>query len=311
MVAGQSTQMTLEEFQRLFQELSNWGRWGPEDQRGALNYITDEKRRTAAALVKDGVTVSAALPLNTAAAVDNPRPVVHLMVRAGDVGTDAVTAGSADYIAIAPHGLAHTHIDALCHMFFQGQMYNGRPASLVTSQGANANAIDVAQDGIVGRGVLLDIPRLKRLDWLEPGYAISPDDLEKAERAAGLKVESGDILLVNTGRSKRRKALGPWDFAQEAAGLHIDCLPWLHEREVAVMGSDGVSDVKPHGVKDIRDPIHIITIVAMGLHLLDNCDLDALSEACAARNRWEFMLTVAPLRILRGTASPINPIAVF
>src|SRR5262249_5899128 len=158
---------------------------------------------------------------------------VHLMVRAGDV-VDGVTINfTADHLAISPHGTAHSHLDALCHFAWQGQMYNGHKVTQVTSMGARANAITIGQDGIVSRGVLLDIPRLKGAEWLEPNQSITVADLEAAEAAAGLQVESGDILLVRTGRHARRKAQGPWDSRTSLAGLHHETAPWIRERGVA------------------------------------------------------------------------------
>jgi len=218
---------------------------------------------------------------------------------------------SADYFAISPHGIANTHLDALCHVFNQGKMYNGYPSSHVTVQGARNGAIDALRDGIVSRGVLIDVPRVKGREWLEPGEAISPADLEAAEKAGNFQVEEGDVLFVRTGRHARQKAKGPWDaFKDGMAGLGAACLLWLHARKVAALGSDGASDVLPSGYERIL-PIHAVTIVAMGIHLLDNCALDAVAEACAARSRWTFLLVVAPLVLVRGTASPVNPLAIF
>ena len=253
------------------------------------------------------------LPLATRPSPDNPTPVTHLMLQTGAPGETemAPLPYSADYFAISPHGIANTHLDALCHVFNQGKMYNGYSASDVTSEGARNGAIDALKDGIVSRGVLIDVPRLKGREWLEPGEAISPADLEAAEQAGGFRVEEGDVLFVRTGRHALEKAKGPRDsFKEGLAGLGAACLPWLHARKVAALGSDGASDVMPSGYEKIL-PIHAVTIVAMGVHLLDNCALDALAEACATRSRWTFLLAVAPLVLERGTASPVNPLAIF
>jgi kynurenine formamidase len=299
---------TAADIDELFEQVKNWGRWGAEDERGALNFITPDVRRRATALVRDGVGVSCALPLNTEASAQNVNPVMHFMVRAGDLPN---ATGSADYFAIAPHGMAHTHLDALCHIFYKGKMYNGYPQTDVTSAGALRNAITAGEQGIVSRGVLLDIPRAKGLDWLEPGDAIFPADLEAAEQQAGVRVEEGDILLVRTGRHKRAAEAGPWNGRETLAGLHAACLPWLHERRVAVLGCDGVSDVMPSRVQGMRLPIHATIIPSMGVHLIDNAQLEDVAVACTERNQWAFLLTLAPLRLVRGTASPINPIALF
>ncbi len=307
-MSPQPKPMTLDEFHVIFEQVKNWGRWGADDQHGTLNLITPEKRRQAASLVQEGVTVSAALPLATEPGPWNHAPVVHLMVQAGDMEE---AHSSSDYFAIAPHGLFHTHLDALCHYFYRREMYNGRPASMATSRGATVNSIETAQDGIVSRGVLLDIPRLKGIEWLEPREAIYPADLEAAEEAANVRVEEGDILLVRTGRHRRLEHVKDWGLMDGLAGLDVSCGPWLHQRGVAVLGSDGVSDVFPSPLESGRLPVHLLALPAMGMLLVDNCQFEPLGDACAQRERWEFLLTIAPLKLLRGTASPVNPIAVF
>jgi kynurenine formamidase len=301
--------MTREEFERLFAEVSNWGRWGEDDQRGALNLITPETVRAAVALVREGVTVNLSWPLPTVADVENYRPVVHLMTRAGDLPDEPGNPG--DYLAIMPHGYAITHIDALCHYLWNRQSYNGRPASVVTSLGARANAIDAAENGIIARGVLLDVTRTRGVEFLEPGEAVLPEELDAAERAAGLRVGAGDVLLVRTGRAVCKQRRGLWDPREILAGLHASCARWLRQRDVAVLGCDGISDVLPSGIPDVPQPLHVLTLNAMGVHLLDNVQLEAAAESCAARGRWEFLMTFYPLRIARGTASPLNPVAVF
>jgi kynurenine formamidase len=304
---------TESELKGLLEKCSNWGRWGKEDERGALNYITAQKRAAAAKLVQSGEAVSLALPLPTIPAPDNPTPVMHLVQQAGyDSSNMPLLPYSADYFAIAPHGLATTHLDALCHVFHQGKMYNGFDASEVGSQGARKCAIDVTRDGVISRGVLLDIPKLKKVDWLENTQAIAASDLDAAEKDHRLTVGEGDILLIRTGRARRRKAKGGWDaFHEGLAGLDTSCLSWLHERKIAVLGSDGVSDFVPSGYDKLPLPIHVCTLVMMGIHLIDNADLDELSEACARDGRYEFQFVMAPLILSRGTASPVNPLALF
>ena len=297
--------MTAEAVAGLHEQLSNWGRWGPDDQRGALNFITPEVTAAAASTVRSGRTVSCARPLPTQPAIDNPNPVAHHMI-----GT-ATEGYGGDYFAIAPHGYATSHLDALCHIFNDGKIYNGYPVETVTAHGATKLGVHHLKSGIVSRGVLVDVPAIRGVKMLEPGEPIFPEDLEAAESAAGITIMSGDVLLVRTGRWVWRDRQGPWDPHSALAGLDASCLGWIHEREVAVLGCDGVSDVVPSRVADNRLPIHSIAIVAMGVHLLDNLDLDELALACAEERRWEFLLTIAPLILIRGTASPINPIAVF
>jgi kynurenine formamidase len=285
--------------------LSNWGRWGQDDQLGALNLITPEVTAAAAATVRNGRTVSCARALNTLAAADNPSPVAH------HKNSTATEGYGADYFALAPHGYATSHLDALCHIFYDGKIYNGYPIEAVTAHGATKLGIHHLHRGIVTRGVLLDIPARRGIDALEPGEPVFPDDLEAAEEQAGLTVRAGDALLVRTGRWRWRDQHGAWDLSGLAAGLDASCLPWLRARDVATLGSDGISDVIPSRVDAVFMPIHTVAIVAMGIHLMDNLDLDALAWACNEERRWEFLLTVAPLVLRRGTASPVNPIAVF
>lgn len=286
-------------------KLSNWGRWGRDDQLGTLNLVTAAKRVRAADEVRTGRTVSCARPLPTEPGPSNPRPVLHAML-----GT-ATEGHGADYFAVASHGYATSHLDALCHIFHEGRLYNGHPIERVTAHGALELGVHHLRHGIVSRGVLLDAPGARGLPWLEPGTGLLPDDLEAAERMAGVRVEPGDVLLVRTGRWARAAAQGDWAPADGLAGLHAACLPWLHERGVAALGCDGVSDVLPSGVDGARLPIHSVGIVAMGLTLLDNLDLEALAEAAREEGRHTFLIVVAPLVLLRGTASPVNPIAVF
>jgi kynurenine formamidase len=297
--------MRAAEFLSLHRTLSNWGRWGPEDERGTLNLITPEVTAAAVGTVRSGRTISCARPLDTRAAADNVMPATHVML-----GTDAEGMGS-DSVAVAPHGFATTHVDALCHVFHEGRLYNGYDSATVTADGAARLGVHHLRTGIVTRGVLFDAAAGRGVHALEPGEPIYPEDLEQAEYAAGVRVRAGDALLVRTGRWRWRDEHGPWDAARLLAGLHASCLPWLRERDVAVLGGDGVSDVLPSGVEGMPFPIHSVGIVAMGLHLVDNLDLETLAVTCAHERRFEFLLAVAPLVVERGTASPVNPLAVF
>ncbi len=299
-----------------FQEHSNWGRWGAADQLGTINYITSRKRKQGAALVTEGESVTCARILRRETAPDVPNPTLHFMTGSGErwAGVDSeegVLQSSGDFLGVSYHGFSVTHLDSLAHIFWDGKMYNNMSADVVTtSEGATKGSIDLIANGIVTRGVLLDIPRLKGVDWLEPGDPIFPEDLEAAEAACGVRVESGDALLVRTGWLRRRNELGPISAAVRP-GLQALALPWLHQREVAVLGGDGTNDVQPSHYPTVRLPIHQIGIVGMGLWLLDNANLEELAAACQTYNRWEFMLTIGPLRIENGTGSPVNPIALF
>lgn len=305
---------TPKRMRSLFDTVSNWGRWGDDDELGALNLITPAKRLEAAAAVESGITVSCSLPLAVEPAADNPHPALHMMIRGGD---DCVLPGvgletTMDFVGVAFHGMATSHIDALCHVFVDERMYNGFAGSEVKTTGARRGSIMGAADGIVSRGVLLDIPRSTGVDWVEPDHMITIAELEAAESVAGVRVSSGDILLVGTGRDARRAAHGPWNPLEGLAGLHPECIEWLHDRDVAVLGADGVSDGLPGlGIDGWVMPVHQCALVAMGVHLLDNLRLDRLAAACGAAGRWAFQLTVAPLHVEGGTGSPVSPIAVL
>jgi kynurenine formamidase len=302
-----------------FERCSNWGRWGADDELGTLNHLTPESRRRAAALVRHGISVSCSRLIPTARPErDFDWPPLHYMTASGEVWKDTPTPpdtiqAAGDFFGVAFHGFAVTHVDSLCHIFRDGVMYNGRPADLVsTADGATELGVDTVRHGIVGRGVLLDIPALTGRQWLEPGDPVFPDELEAAADRAGVDVGPGDIVLVRFGAMARRHALGASrEVFSRRAGLHASCVPWLFERDVAALGSDGAQDVHPSGYRALRGPLHQVGIVAMGLWLIDNCDLEDLATICAELGRWEFLLSVGPLRIEHGTGSPVNPIATF
>ena len=288
-------------------ELSNWGRWGKDDEMGALNLITPAKRRQAAALVKDGVTVSLAGDVNTAKAEDNFAPYEHVI-------TQAAATGAADRLAVSYHGYAHTHIDGFAHRFFDGKMWNGFSWEEVSKEGgAKKNSIYNLHDGIFTRGILMDIARLKGVDYLEPGTRIYVSDLEAWEKRAGVKVAEGDAVFIRTGRWARRAKLGPWNAATNAAGLDASVIPWLKQRGVALLGSESAQDASPQpaGADIGALPVHDFALIMLGIHLFDNTNLEAVGEAAAQRKRWDFLLTAAPLPVRGGTGSPLNPIAVF
>jgi kynurenine formamidase len=301
-----------------FERCSNWGRWGPDDQLGTMNFLTPDSRRAAAGLVRDGISVSCSRRIPKGYEEDFTMPPLHYMVNSGECFAGEETPPdslqiSTDFIGLEFHGFAVTHLDALAHLFRDGKMYNGLSADRVTtSAGATVHAIDNLRDGVVGRGVLLDIPAQRGVPWLDPSAGVYPEDLEAAEEHAGVRVRTGDILLCRFGTMARRNAEGPSKAVFSARpGLHASCLPWLHQREIAVLGSDSAQDLYPSGYLRLRAPMHQVGIVAMGLWLLDNCDLEPLAEACRRAGRWEFLLAIGPLRITNGTGSPVNPIAVF
>ncbi len=300
---GPDRMVTTDQYELWKTELSNWGRWGRDDEIGALNLVTPAKRLQAVSLVEDGVTVSLAADADTVVAVDNPNPYEHTMLVI-----------ASDRIAVSYHGISHTHLDALAHINANGVFYNGYApdADAVVERGHERNSIHNLKNGIVTRGVLIDIPRLKGVDYLDPGTPIYIEDLEAWEQQTGVRVSSGDAVFVRTGVWARRVVEGPWLRGRrpggQSAGLHPSVIPWLKERDVALMGSDHPTYVAP---SDLPGAVHDFALLYLGIHLFDNCDLEALAEAAAERNRWEFLLMAAPLPIRGGTGSPLNPIAVF
>jgi kynurenine formamidase len=292
---------TKADVDRLMTELSNWGRWGKADEVGSVNLIT------AAGLVKDGLAISLSHDALTEKAPDNEDPFGHRMTYTG-----AHPNGDwfMDEYTVRFHGLAHTHMDALAHSAWKGKMYNGFPQLDVTEKGARELGITGFRNGIFTRAVLVDIPRLKGVPYLEPGTAIYPEDLEAWEKKSGVRIGSGDVVLIRTGRWARRAAKGPWDPAK-IAGLHVSCVAWLKKRDIAMAGSDACLDVLPSQVQGVTQPVHQLLLIAMGTTILDNCDLEAVSVEVAKRNRWEFLLTASPLTVKGGTGSPLNPVAVF
>src|SRR3981081_4335039 len=211
--------ISIVEVEAMFESVKNWGRWGADDEMGTLNYITPGHVRRAAGLVKSGRSVSMAIPINTVAGPDNQSPAIHHMTHMFDLPIDSTSLRfGMDCLGMSCHGDCHTHIDALCHIAYGGHVYGGRPESLLTSHGGTALDITAYANGIVGRGVLLDIPRLRGVPWLEPGEAVTRAELEECVRAEGVALGEGDILVLRTGHHARRIALGPWDNSPPPAG---------------------------------------------------------------------------------------------
>lgn len=301
------TPTDFQSFDQLMTQLSNWGRWGKQDEMGTMNLITPAKRKEAARLVKEGFAVSLAHDAEKETGPDNPRPFGHQMISHGS--TPEATSHS-DQFTIAHHGLAHTHLDSLCHFFHKERMYNGYSRQEVTAKGTAKLAVTAFKQGIFTRGLLVDAAWVKGVPYLEPGTAILPEDLAAWEKKTGLKVRPGDVVLFRTGRWAHRAKHGA-QAPDKLAGLQAACMRWLKERDIAVVGSDAAMDVRPSGVEGVRQPIHTFVLVALGTPILDNCDLEALSQECQKRNRWEFLLTTAPLAVPGATGSALNPTAVF
>ncbi|HEY6058905.1 MAG TPA: cyclase family protein [Candidatus Limnocylindrales bacterium] len=317
-VAQPTAKVSLAEFDRIFEAVKNWGTWGPDDQLGTLNYITPERVRSAAGLVRSGRRVSMEIPINKVAGPDNPNPAIHFVSQGHDI--DIKSNGlrfGLDFLGMACHGDCHTHVDALCHISYKGVTYGGRPAEeVLTSRGATTLDIAAYGNGLVGRGVLLDIPRFRGVKWLEPGEAVTRAELEACEQAQGEQLGEGDILVFRTGHHRRRLELGAWinDYppvGEGKAGLHVDTVPWMHERRLAAFLPDGDGEAVPSTVEGMLYPIHPLQIVAMGMLASDSLQFEDLARACEEEGRWEFMVVGLPLRLPGGTGSPWNPIAIF
>lgn len=315
MLVSKYPAISLEAFDELYESLKNWNKWGPDDNLGTLNYITPERIRNAVATVKSGRTVSMEIPLNKTAGPDNPNPVLHYMAATHDIDIGSGSLRFAtDFMGMQFHGDCHTHIDALCHIAYKGLLYNNKPASLVQANGTKVYDIADYGKGIVGRGVLIDVPEYRGIKWIEPGEAITREEIEAIEKAQGVRLCSGDILVLRTGHHRRRLELGNFNPDYEGdgrAGLDPYSMTLLHEREVSAFLPDGDGEVCPSYVEGIKYPIHPLQINAMGMCCTDSLQLEDLSKACREEGRYEFMVVMAPLRLPGGTGGPVNPIAIF
>jgi kynurenine formamidase len=305
---GEPPAMSRAEFDQLMQDISNWGRWGKDDELGTLNLITPAKRLAAAKLVTEGITVSMALELNKTQDTLNANPFEHELSRA-EFGGHQV---AGDKYSVEYHGFAHSHMDGLPHFAHKGRFYNNVPYEAAEANGAQRLGIHNAGiNGVFTRGVLVDIPHMLGVDFLKPGAAITVADLEAWEKQSGVTISSGDVLLIRTGRWAKVKQDGPYNFLAAAAGMHASVAGWLKARDVAVIGCDGVSDVMPSGVEGLVNPLHELVLVGLGMPILDNLDLEAVAQQAIASGRSTFLFVGAPLRVPGGTGSPLNPLAVF
>jgi kynurenine formamidase len=303
---------------------SNWERWGRDDQCGTANHITPAMVRDAARLVRTGQVVSLALNfdqhgpqtgamgrfncLRYSVATGSDHELQRQLWAGGPIPRQM---GYADDTVVL-HLQSATHWDSLCHIFHKGRMYNGHPASEFTAQGASRNGTEALKAKLVGRGVLLDIPRSKGVEWLEDGYAITVDDLEAAAEHGRVKVGDGDILLLRTGQMARCLQQGWGTYAGgDAPGLSFYTIPWLAEHNVAAVASDtwGV-EVRPNELPDSFQPLHIPAVVYMGLLLGEMFNLEALSEACAGDGAYEMLVSAPPLPFTGTAGGPPGPVAI-
>ncbi|HEV7710452.1 MAG TPA: cyclase family protein [Asanoa sp.] len=308
-----------------FETLSNWGRWGPDDRLGTLNLITAETRVAAARLVQEGHVVSLAWDVDTAPQRDQTYgPPRRFFVTTGQGLADEHRVdphgnpdnrmnGALEYLGYVFHGYSVTHLDALSHVFWDRKMYNGVPAELVSSShGATAHDVTAVKGGVITRGILVDVAAFRGVDWLEPGDPVTATEVRAVLAAQGSEVREGDALLLRTGYGKRRALRGPDDVrALGRAGWHASCAPLFHELGVALIGADTAQDVVPSGYDSVVIPVHTLGLVAMGLYMIDNMNLEELSAKCASAGRHTFELVVSTIPFLGATGSPVNPLAVF
>lgn len=293
--------------EELYQRLRAATPWGPDDELGTVNHVTAEAVVRAAGLVRSGRVVSAAHDLDTRQSAKNYRPVVHRMLLKRFGGDVTVT----DEVSIASHSFTITHLDAVTHSNFHGTVYNGRSANeVVTGQGLTFGSVYALRDGIVTRGVLLDVAAATGRPWLAPTEGVSAADLERAEEYADVRVEPGDALLVRVGLGARERAEGVEDI-QVRAGLRLDAIEWLFDRQVSIYGGDCFEQLPAAPEVGCAWPLHEIGQAGGGLVLLDNVDVEPLAAAVREEGRAAFLLMLAPLRLPGGTGSPVNPLCVF
>ena len=296
------------QFNALMRSLSNSGRWGAADERGTLNFVDSETVLNALLLPKKGKTVSLSRVLDTVKTAVNRNPFEHRFSK-GDTWKGDVF--NSDYFGVDYHGASHSHLDGLTHITHNDSLYNGFPIATVTTKGATRLGVDTYKDGIVSRAVLIDLPLLYGRDYLPSGTPVMAADLLAFERKFQLRIQKGDILLIRTGRWQEVEQKGLWQPFERATGLHYTSMQLLYDRQVAVLGSDGINDVFPSGIPSEPAPIHKLALVAMGMPLLDNLDLDALSKVAQQEQQWHFLITLHPLYVLGASGSPINPIVVY
>ncbi|ABK71380.1 cyclase family protein [Mycolicibacterium smegmatis] len=300
----------------------NWGRWGEDDERGTLNFITPAAIAEAAALVRTGTVVSCALPFNG----DGPQaggfggrtnPIHSMLQDGGDIAL-----GAQDHLdilrycddAVSMPLQCGTQWDALAHIFYRGQMYNGHGLESVTSSGATANSIDKVADGIAGRGVLLDVARHHDVPWLEAGHAINSADLTACADQQGVSICSGDIVLIRTGQLAQVRAEGTWGAYDSgpAPGLGVDSAHWFVEHEIAALATDTWgAEVQPNDTPGVFQPLHLILLANAGMTIGEIFDLERLADVCRQQERYEFFFVAPPLPITAAVGSPVNPLAIF
>jgi kynurenine formamidase len=299
------------EFDSLMTSVSNWGRWGEQDELGTLNLINPAARASAIRLIREGFVTSCQRTISATPSEVNSPPMQRFMIASGESAPQLGQGEASEWIGLAQHGHNVTHLDSLGHFFWNGRSYNGRAAGDAVSEreGATFGSIEVAAAGLLTPGVLLDLPAHRGLDMLPDEFRITPSDLDACCASSGVSVAAGSALLIRTGRSAVSDGPG---FAQRPRpGLDISCVPWLRQHDISILVSDRTHDIYPPIYAQVRTPIHVLCIVGIGLWLIDNADLEPLSRQCSRLGRSEFAFVAAPLRLSGATGSPVNPLAIF
>jgi kynurenine formamidase len=301
---SRATDLTDAELEALFQRCSNSGRWGADDELGTLNYVTAAKRIAAAQLVRTGEVVSIGRDISKTASKVDPHPVQLMITYNGNAP------GISDYFTMAPHGMTITHLDALSHFTYDDMLYNGRKRSAtMTADGAQWGSIYAMRQGVFTRGVLLDVATARGVPWYESNEYVTVADFEAAEKRQNVRVSSGDALLVRTGMERMEQEQGVQEIYPRA-GFHAECAEWMHQREVAIYGGDCIEKL-PYPSERFPSAMHMIALASMGLPILDWPALTTLAETCSRQERWDFLLTTAPMRLPGGTSAPVNPLCLF
>lgn len=296
------TPPTQDRVEGYFKELNNWGRWGNDDQRGTVNLITPARQAAARALVQTGRTVSLARDIGP-----QPALMYHATFPSKRERADVVL----DRFDLVYHGYTITHIDALCHVAWDGELYNGRSfMDSVTAAGATWCPIDPLFDGITSRGVLLDVAAARPEGYVEVGKPVMPRELDAAAARAGVKVEPGDVVVVRSGQEAFERAHPDWvPRVSPHPGLHISCLEWFREKDIAAIAWD-MMDERPGGYPGFMMGTHL-AIPFLGLALVDNTYPERLAAVCRELGRFEFLFTASPLRLCGSTGAPAHPLAIF
>lgn len=306
---AQTVSKEKQDFDLLFTTVSNTGKWGASDRLGTINYIDGAKKLAALQLPSKGINVSLSFDIAVVEPMINASSFDQLSVYKHEV--TSFDGWALDNFDLSYHGYTHSHMDWLSHTSVDGKMYNDVSFDSIDADGSHELGIQSLKEGIVSRGVLIDIPLLYGKDYIPSGTGISMEDILAFEKKFNVVLEKGDVVLIRTGRWIEKTQKGDWNFKERHSGPTYKVAQLLSERAVAVLGSDGVNEVSPSGIAEEPSPLHKLTLVAMGMPILDNLNLDELAATAKEEGRWDFLIMIQPLRFSKATGSPINAIAVF